>query len=262
VSNLRLLASYRYHVLKKEINTFNYFTSMKRIYSILLTAVVIFGLSPLAAFAQEQTPYEVEYQTAPRYQDFRFSVGGGYAFRLGKVEKTDDTKINDLNKKLRHGYTLDADAQYFFKETWGLGLNVNFCSSSTSGNDIEVGGYGNANSFKESQNILFVGPSFAGRSETDKFLLVSSFAIGPMFYMDRITVDGIVVDGKQTTFGFNAGVAGEYKLNAKTGIGLKLSYTLGSIDSISWEGQTTDKYDEQFSISNLMATVFVSFRSW
>ncbi len=234
---------------------------MKRIYSIMLTAVVIFGLSPLAAFAQEQTPYEVEYQIPRGYKDFRFSVGGGYAFRLGKVEKTGDTKIDDLNKKLRHGYTLDADAQYFFKESWGLGLNVNFCSSSTSGNDIEVEGYGNANSYKESQNVLFVGPSFAGRSETDKFLLVSSFAIGPMFYMDRITVDGRVVDGNQTTFGFNAGVAGEYKLNAKTGVGLKLSYTLGTINSINFEGQNME-YKEPVSISNLMATVFLSFRSW
>ena len=234
---------------------------MKRIYSIVLAAVTIFALSPLAALAQDQTPYEVEYQVPEGYKDFRFSVGGGYAFRLGTIEKTGDTKIDDLNKKLRHGYTLDADAQYFFKETWGLGLNVNFCSSSTSGNDIEVGGYGNANSFKESQNVLFVGPSFAGRSETDKFLLVSSFAIGPMFYMDRITVDGIVVDGKQTTLGFNAGVAGEYKLNAKTGVGLKLSYTLGSIDSINWEWGTQE-HNEQFSISNLMATVFVSFRGW
>lgn len=259
--DFRLLASYRYHVLKKEINTFNYFTSMKRIYSILLAAAVIFGLSPLTAFAQEQTSYEVEYQTAPRYKDFRFSVGGGYAFRLGKVEKTGDTKIDDLNKKLRHGYTLDADAQYFFKESWGLGLNVNFCSSSTSGNNIDFPDDVYANSYKESQNVLFAGPSFAGRSETDKFLLVSSFAVGPMFYMDRMTIDGRVIDGKATTVGFNAGVAGEYKLNAKTGIGLKLSYTLGTINSINLEGQNVE-YKEPASISNLMATVFVSFRSW
>ncbi|WP_298645805.1 outer membrane beta-barrel protein [uncultured Proteiniphilum sp.] len=234
---------------------------MKRIYSIVLAAAVIFGLSPVTVLAQEKTSYEVEYQTPQGYKDFRFSIGGGYAFRLGKIEKTGDTKVDDLNKKLRHGYTVDADAQYFFKEGWGLGLNVNYCSSSTSGSNIDIPEYGNANSYKESQNVLFVGPSFAGRNETDRFLLVSSFAIGPMFYMDKMTIDGRLLDGTKTTMGFNAGVAGEYKLNAKTGIGLKLSYTLGTINSINLEGQNVE-YDEPASISNLMATVFLSFRSW
>ena len=234
---------------------------MKQIYSIVLATVLIFGLSSSVAFAQEQISYAVEDQTPQGYKDFRFSVGGGYAFRLGKMQKTGDTKIDDLNKKLRHGYTLDADAQYFFKESWGLGLNANYCSSSTSGTDIDIPEYGNADSYKEVQNVLFVGPSYVGRNKIDKFLLVSSIAIGPLFYMNRATVDGRALDGKKTTVGFNAGVAGEYKLNAKTGIGLKLSYTLGTIHSINVEGQNME-YEDPISISNMMATVFLSFRSW
>ena len=59
----------------------------------------------------------------------------------------------------------------------------------------------------------------------------------------------------------NAGLAGEYKLNARTGVGLKLSYTIGSINSLNFEGQNLES-EETMSISNLMATVFLSFRSW
>lgn len=234
---------------------------MKRIYFIVLAVTVICMLAVLSATAQQTTSYEVEYVAPQSYKDFRFSIGGGYAFRLGRVQKTGDAKLDDLSKQLRHGFTIDADAQYFFKEGWGLGLNVNYCSSTASGNNVPVPNYGNANSYKESQNTLFVGPSFVGRNESSKFLLVSSFAIGPLFYTNNGTIDGISVDGSQTTFGFNAGVAGEYKLNAKTGVGLKLSYTLGTINSVNFEGQNV-KSDEPMSISNLMLTAFISFRTW
>lgn len=234
---------------------------MKRIYFVALAAAVICVLAVLPVAAQQRTPYEVEYLAPQSYKDFRFSIGGGYALRLGKVQKTGDSRIDDMSRKLRHGFTVDADAQYFFKESWGLGMNVNYCSSATSGNNITIPNYGDINSYKESQNVLFVGPSFVGRNESEKFLLVSSFGIGPLFYMDRMTIDGVAVDGNKVAFGLNAGVAGEYKLNAKTGIGLKLSYTLGTINSVNFEGQNI-KYDDPISISNLMITGFISFRTW
>ncbi|MDY9919097.1 MULTISPECIES: outer membrane beta-barrel protein [Proteiniphilum] len=234
---------------------------MKQIYFIAFAAAVMCMLAVLPAIAQQETSYEVEYVSPQIYKDFRFSIGGGYAFRLGEVEKTGDPKLDDLNKQLQHGFTVDADAQYFFKEGWGLGLNANYCSSPTSGDNVTIPDVGNVNRYKESQNALFVGPSFAGRIESSKFLLVSSIALGPLFYMDRMNLDGTKINASQTTFGINAGVAGEYKLNAKTGLGLKLSYTLGNISSVNIAGQNV-KYDEPVSISNIMITAFLSFRTW
>ncbi|MEA4916280.1 outer membrane beta-barrel protein [Proteiniphilum sp.] len=236
---------------------------MKRIYLITLAVAMIGGLAVSSATAQQRNSSEVN--VSPQsYKDFRISVGGGYAFRLGKVQKTGDAKVDDVSKQLKHGFTVDADAQYFFKEGWGLGLNVNYCSSPASGEDLDlqfIDGTRRVNKYKESQNMLFVGPSFVGRNESPKFLLVSSFAIGPIFYMDNINMDGIDGSMNATTFGYNAGLAGEYKLNDKTGLGLKLSYTMGSINSIKSGGQTV-KLDKPISVSNLMATVFISFRTW
>jgi len=229
-----------------------------------MAAAVLFTKPLLAQENDEPTStvYEVEYQIPVSYKDFRIAIGGGYAYRLGEIEKTGDSKIDDLNKQLRHGYTIDADAQYFFKEGWGLGLNANYCSSNTSGSNIDIPGFDRTiGSYKESQNVLFVGPSFAGRNKSEKFLLISSIAIGPLFYMDKMTFDGVAVDGNKTTFGLNAGVSGEYKLNDKTGVGLKLSYTLGTINSVNFEGQNIES-DEKISISNLMVTAFLSFRTW
>jgi len=233
--------------------------------TIVAAVAAILFTPPLLAQENDSTSttkYEVEYQDSPSYHDFRISFGGGYAYRLGKIEKTGDPGIDDLNKQLRHGFNIDADAQYFFKESWGLGLNANYCGSSTSGSNISIPDMDQTvSSYEETQSMLFVGPSFVGRNEFSQFLLVSSVGIGPLFYTDNITVNGVTGKGTKTTLGVNAGIAGEYKLNAKTGLGLKLSYTIGSINSMSFEGQNIES-EETVSISNLMATVFLSFRSW
>lgn len=229
---------------------------MKRIYLIALAATLIGMVAFSSATAQQRT-----YQD---YKGFRFAVGGGYANRLGKVQETGDPKIDDMNKQLVHGFNIDADAQYFIKESWGLGLNVNYCSSTANGNNVTIkfrDGEQTVSNYEESQNALFVGPTFVGRNDWSKFLLVYSAGIGPLFYLNPVTLDGRLVDSNQTTLGMNAGVAGEYKLNNKTGVGLKLSYTIGTVNSVNVEGQNV-KYDEPMSVSNLMITAFVSFRTW
>lgn len=178
------------------------------------------------------------------------------------MNQTGDAKIDDLNKQFLHGFNFDADAQYFFKQGWGLGINANYSSSDASGSGLSVPGTsGIVNNYKETQGVLFIGPAFVARNESSRFLLVSSVALGPLFYADKITMDGSTIDGSKVSFGFNAGLAGEYKVSSKTGLGLKLSYTLGSIKSVNFEGLSYES-DERISISNFMVTAFLSFRSW
>lgn len=234
---------------------------MKRMYLIVSMVAFCFTtlFTPIAA--QQAAPYEVEYQTVPKYNNLRFAIGGGYAYRLGKIEKMGDAALDAMNKKLRHGFTVDAEAQYFFKETWGLGLNANFCSASTSGENIRLPDVDNAMNLKEVQSVIYIGPSFVGRNESEKFMLITNIGLGPIFFNTDMNFSGQSLVGKQTTLGVNAGIAGEYKLNGKTGIGLKLSYVMGTINSINIEGQKIQK-EQEVSVSNLMATLFISFRSW
>lgn len=234
---------------------------MKRIYFIALAAAFICASAGSSATAQQTSPYQVEYQTPQHYKDFRFAIGGGYAYRMGKIDKSGDSKIDEMNKKLRHGFTVDADAQYFFNESWGLGLNANYSSANTSGENVTLSGVDQAVNYKETQNVIYVGPSFVGRTESEKFLLITNIGIGPLFFNADMNFNGRNLTGNKTTLGLNAGIAGEYKVSSKTGIGLKLSYIVGSIENLNIEGQNV-KSDEKISVSNLMATVFVSFRSW
>ena len=235
---------------------------MKQFYFIAVVALAfcVSAISPVTA--QQASSYETEDQPFSSYKDFRVAVGGGYAYRLGKIEETSDPKIDDMNKKLRNGFVIDAEAQYFFRESWGVGLNANLCTASTSGSGFTLPGqYQTINSYEETPQCFYIGPAFTVRSESDKFLLVTSVGIGPLFFMDNITIDGVEVNGNKTTVGINAGFSGEYKMNNKMGLGLKLSYTIGTINSINLEGQNIPS-DEKINVSNLMFTVFLSFRSW
>ena len=235
---------------------------MRRFYSIVLVAAMFLVLPITPALAQQDASDVEGLPVVSSYKGFRFAIGGGYALRLGKMEKTGDDNWDNVSKKLRHGFTVDADAQYFFRPDWGLGVNVNYCSSTISGNDLYFGDLDRtANSYKESQNILFVGPSYATRSQSEKWLLVTSVAIGPLFYLNPTTFDGVVINNNAVTAGLNLGFSGEYKVNATTGVGLKLSSTVGSVNSLKVEGQKVD-LDEAFNLSNVMLTAFICFRSW
>lgn len=234
---------------------------MKQIYFIALTA--IFTLAPAFSYvaAQQATPYQVEYETPKKNKDIRVAIGGGYAYRLGKVIKTGNANLDNMNKQLRNGFTVDADAQYYFQESWGIGLNANFGSATSTGRNISIPGISGNINLKETQNIIYVGPSFVGRNDLGNFLIISNVGFGPLFYSSKTTINGKPLNGSKTTVGMNAGIAAEYKINAQTGAGLKLSYVMGSIESINIQGQNINT-DEKMSVSNLMITAFLSFRTW
>ena len=144
----------------------------------------------------------------------------------------------------------------------GSGVNANMCIANSSAGNVNLPDLPNVN-MKATQNFTYVGPSFVSRQETDRFMLISNIGFGPLFFTEDSNISGVNVVAKKTTFGLNAGIAGEYKINQKTGIGLKLSYVMGTIDSANVEGQKVSLGEnEQLSVSNLMATLFISFRSW
>ena len=221
---------------------------MQKKYFIGLLTIAFYIPAFSSAFAQQASPYEIEYQSSANDNKFRVAVGGGYAYRLGKAQ-------DELSKKLHHGFAVDADAQYFFRETWGVGLNANFCSANTSGNNLNNG---TAN-YKETQNFTYTGLSLVGRNESEKFSLITNIGFGPLFFNTDMNINGRNFVGKKVTAGINGGIAGEYRINPKTGIGIKVSYVMATIEDIDIEGEKK-KYDEKISLSNLMGTLFISFR--
>lgn len=185
-------------------------------------------------------------KSAPEYEDcknFRVTIGGGYAYWLGENQNTGNSSLNQFSSDLRHGYNLEAEAQYYFHEYMGVGLNTNFVKHSKD----EMNRLG----IKETDKMLFVGPTFNFRYESGKWGVYSGLGLGAIFYNGNVTLESAHATIKHTNFGLNYGISGEYKLNKTVGAGIKLSYTVGSFK--------IDNTDDKFSVSNLIITGFISF---
>lgn len=226
-----------------------------------ITILCLFSMLSFLSFGKEQIKEDAQKpkkeQLDPVYKDFRISLGGGYAHRLGKREKYQDSELDRILKDLMHGYNLDLEAQYFFTESYGIGINLNYVNTSAKGSNIDTPNLGTISSYKETNKFTYVGPAFAMRHDLNKFLLTGSIGLGAIFYENSTN---ITLKGTKTTIGMNAGVAFEYKLNKNWGAGLKLSYIIGTIKSLNSGGKSLDLNESQ-SVSNLMLTGFISFRT-
>ena len=213
--------------------------------------LMAFFLLCLTAFAQQRSVYQIYNLSSGYDKSFRMAIGGGASVRLGTQ------KDDGYSKQLRNGFHLSGDLQYFFKETLGLGLNVNK-------NFFEViynnPGSGYIRNYNETHKIFFIGPSYATISNRDRFSVITSISVGPLYYVSVAAKSGYTQKEKKTTYGVNAGVSGEYDFNDIVVVGLKLSCMLGEIDKITING-SGNVIDESQNLSSLMFTLFVCFRT-
>lgn len=211
--------------------------------------MVVLMLFCLPVFSQND---DITLEKLMKTNNFRFAVGGGYAFKL---EKPNDTG----NRKSTNGLILDADGQYFFNDSWGLGLNSNVHAFSTSLSEFAIPGK-YINDYEETHRVFFFGPSIILKSEYRKFLWIGSIGVGPLYFMGNITVNGVEGKNNQTTDGYIASFSGEYKMDNKMGIGFKLSNTSGNIYRINHQGQTV-KSEDKVLLSYYSFSIFLSLRT-
>jgi hypothetical protein len=222
---------------------------------------LLFMFSIVMLFSIHSFAQEASNQSNVSDKGFRVSLGGGYARLLGNQEKLSDPVLEKFSKDLMNGFVVDFDAQYFFNPTWGIGLNSNYIVSNAELSNYQIEGVTLETSIRNSPVYYYVGPSLVSKVSSKKFMLLSNIGLGPLFFTDRLYYGPVQITGKKTTIGFNAGLAGEYSLTQKLGVGIKASYTMGTIKSITVAGQQVDS-PESVTLSNLMFSLFLSFRTW
>ncbi|MDR1714976.1 MAG: hypothetical protein LBS20_03955 [Prevotella sp.] len=187
-------------------------------------------------------------------KNFRFTAGGGYSYRLGKLMKTGDEKLDDFSSGLRSGYNIDVEAQYFFHDYIGVGLNGNYIKQSNSEHGmLNIPGVGGVTNYKESNRFVYIGASCVFRYENDKWGFYTNYGIGPILYTNTGELEGNRIEFNKATAGIYCSIAGERRINRNTGAGLKMAITSGMIK--------IDGLDEKLSVSNLILTGFISFRT-
>lgn len=188
------------------------------------------------------------------YKNFRFTIGGGYAYWLGKQLKTGDKQVDNFTSGLRHGYNIDIEAQYFFNEHIGIGFNGNYIKQSNRESDfMDIPNIGSVRDYKEINKTLYMGSSFVVRAENDKWGFYSSIGLGPLFYTNTGEISNRKASLDKTAFALYYSVSGEHRINNSIGVGLKLAVTSGSVK--------IEGLKDRQSVSNLMISGFLSFRT-
>ncbi|MFR9166892.1 MAG: hypothetical protein ACLVKO_12015 [Dysgonomonas sp.] len=183
-----------------------------------------------------------------KHKDDRFTIGIGYARRLGKTMKTGNDDIDKATNDLKNGFNIDFEWQRYYKENWGFGMNVYYNMQHASLDDYYE-------TIDEYTHFIYFGPTFNFRhSLNSEFTLYGNIGVGPIIFIDNVT-SSKSVDIVEPAFGIYTSLAIDYNINRTMGMGLKLSVGAGSVSG--------SKYylGDRVSASNLMITTYLRFKS-
>lgn len=204
-------------------------------------------------------------QDAPR---FRIVVNGGYSYRVGKVPDAFSGETRDYMKKLKSGFNVGADVQYYFNDEWGVGLKyLRFQSSGSGVIPIETPNGRVRTNTADNIGISFYGPTFCGRVYTTKDYsqaLVVGASLGYMHYRDNGGVFTYPVTITGGTLGSGLDVGYDIRLTRKLYAGAQISYMAGTltrvtVDQGSQRETRTLKDDEKENLSYLSISAGLRF---
>lgn len=165
------------------------------------------------------------------FPSWRFSMQGGYAYRVGKVDKSQDAVLVDHIKKLKHGVTYGADATWFFMESLGVGLKYNALHVGNSEHVTLTCGDGIQQCLLEDKiNIWFFGPiaSYRALSGNMRNAFFMNVGLGYMEYKDRVVfTDHFIIKGG--TLGYLYEIGYDLGLTDKVSLGTMLSFVSGTL---------------------------------
>lgn len=209
---------------------------------------------------------------------WKFGVSGGMGFRTGSFKDAkkelmdlgiDRSTANSFYDRQKWARTLDVQAYYLFKPTWGLGLKYNFSNTSAKKEDIFVQST-SLNQFMdiEQRNYFhFVGPSFYAQqwiNSNRNLLLVSNISIGYTHYReeDEAGYSRLLATGH--SFGSICDIGLEYFFHKNWSIGVDLSYFSSSLFRIkiedAYESTTLKlKGNDRISLDRLDLTFGIRF---
>jgi hypothetical protein len=206
-----------------------------------------------------------------KYPHFRIGVGGGYTYRLEKVPD-DAGDFKEYLQKLKSGFNIQAEADYFIKKSYGIGLrynffraknymdNVTFILENGHSFDTVVGNMG------DDIRINYVGPifyyRFLNRMESVAWLIGVSVGYASFVNKGILLSEDLRFSG--STVGISAIFGADIFLTKNLAIGLNLSFDLGTLTSITmkYQGKTTTKklaVQDRIDISLINLTAGVRF---
>ena len=168
---------------------------MKRILFVLAMILVASAVS-----AQEIVTSDTTVNSS--YPSWRIGVQGGYAHRLGKVDRN--------TKKMKNGFGFSADATWYFMQSFGVGLKYDAHSASNSEYVTVTYDDGSQESgkMKENVNVWFLGPmiSYRALSKNMRHAFIMNLGVGYINYKKKVTLsDPYIIKGSSEVYLYEIG---------------------------------------------------------
>lgn len=199
----------------------------------LLACVVMLATGTLTAQVQtDKLPahfsQEKQMTDDPFVRKWELSVQGGWSYRLAKLSDQISPDFVDYGNKLKSGYHIGADLNYFWRENMGVGLQYSrFGSKGSMDNvtatDMATGEIIGQGEISDNIVINFIAPSFNYRYilPSRKAALQAHYALGYLSYNNNSKV--INEDLKITAQSFGVSLGAHVIIP----LGQRLSFIIG-----------------------------------
>lgn len=207
-----------------------------------------------------------------KYPHFRIGAGGGYSYRLTQIP-SDAGDFKEYLQKLKSGFNVEAEAGYFPRKSYGIGLRWHFFRTHNYMDNVMFlvpNGHSYdtlAGNMADDIRINYIEPvfyyRFFNRKESMAWLI--GIGLGYAAYMNK----GLIRDEDMTLSGSTAGISAilgtDFFVRKDLAIGLVLSVDLGTLTSLTtkYQGKTTKRklaVQERVDIS--MVSLTVGLRFW
>ncbi len=193
-----------------------------------------------ASVVQSPSPLDTMLQSFPK---MRINVEGGYSYRTVKVPSGIPTELKNYINDLKKGFNLSVDLAYYFHREYGVGIHFSYASSASFMDNIyyinELTGESGVGSMKDDIALTFVGFGITHRKliGAGNMLMISNITVGPLLYNDDARFIDFYMDIEGSTLALHGLFGVDYLLSERLGIGVSLSYVLGSLDRIKVNGK-------------------------
>lgn len=191
-------------------------------------------------------------ETVEDFYKWRIGFDYGYAYRTAKMSGSVPSDFKDYMNDLRSGSDLTMEIAYFFSKGYGIGLKYSVFNSSNQMNNLyltylptgELVKYG---SIKDDIKIMLLGPGFYERliSKDKKTCIIAGVILGYMDYKDDFELLGEEIQITGKTIGLSVSFGAEYLFNLHFAVGMSVSYFIGSLHSMEYDGIKYDLDDPE-----------------
>ncbi len=167
----------------------------------------------------------------------RLAVQGGWSYRLFSFPENFDPSMDEYFKKLKPGFHLSSDFQYFFGKYGALSLKCSAFRNKSEMDNVHIqyaDGSEEYGSIKEAINIYFLGGGMLIRFNKNnrKNMFFSSFEVGYWRYKNKANIINQDLDLTSGNIGFNATMGYDFKISQNMLLGLQFSFLIGGMNEV------------------------------